>query len=546
MVSNRYRANRAFTNKTSSLESRNSTLRKRTSNPHLGAKSVTGKNVSDGTVVAGNVGADAVNDTAVSRGAVGTENLGVVNALSSDSGMSVSLSSPMSLEGSSYATPPLGVTYPMGHSSDKAVKQSGSVWAGVIDPMWTSGLPQITMTGGAVVSASGWADSIPTPKPGDSVRMVWDGSGWMIIGGIVAGDDTLYSVSLIPYLQAPWLVYDTNWHEPAVTKTPDGIVMLHGLIRQTTGTLNTNTLICTLPAEFRPDVAGNLTFPVAGGNSELFRVQVMPNGQVWWITGGSGLGSGGFMSLNGVTFPAAGVATWTNIAAAGTATVAAFATGWSNFVGGGQPPAGYWIDPYGLAWWRGEIVSSGPVSVDNTNMILFNSQPLKPTLELHFPSFRGGGLLGGVGTNNVSNALRYKAVGTLSTGTQLSLAGVTVPTVASDTALSWTTASYANSWGSLSAGSYPAAAYASRNGLTYYKGLMAAGVIGASAFFTPAEAVGRGWYTNPNSGYSGIYARLCNMVFGRLDVGSGGAITPTAGSNAWYSIDGLMTPREIH
>jgi hypothetical protein len=547
LVSNRKRANDSITNKINQLSSRNSKLSKRTQNPNLSRTAVSGNNVRSGTLGEAPLAPTAVDDQSVNRGAVGSANLGVVNELSSDSALVVNVPGTLQLDGESYPSVPDNIFRPISQGAGGAIVQTGALRRATIDPLWTYGLPNVILSdSGAVVPTNGWSSGMSTPKPGQLVEVAWNGTGWFVVHGIVSGPGgLLQSVRLDTLMEPGWDIYDPVWRTPSVTRTPDGIVLVGGMLRAVTAK-TVDTLILVLPVKFRPDSGGYLTFTAQGGANVLQRLQVRPNGEVWWLAGAGGsLGAGSYLSLGGLTYPAAGVATWSGIATSGiTTTGAQFATGWSAVVGT-EPAPGYWIDPYGLVWWRGAAKKSTSVSVDNDPMILYNSQPLRPTLETHYPSHQSNGLTAGIGSSFASNALRFKFTNTLAAGASHNLTGVVVASVASDTALSWNSVSFTNSWGNHTPASFPSGSYANRNGLTFYRGLIAGGTIGASAFTMPVGFRPMGGDANPTSGaYSSIYARLSSGGACRLDTAATGTMTISTGSNGWYSIDGLMTPRE--
>ena len=70
--------------------------------------------------------------------------------------------------------------------------------------------------------------------------------------------------------------------------------MLSGLI---TCTFNGKRHIATLPSGHRPEKI--LTFSI-NAHAEAARIEVRPNGKVWWITGGGK--RHGWVSLDGIAF----------------------------------------------------------------------------------------------------------------------------------------------------------------------------------------------------------------------------------------------------
>lgn len=76
------------------------------------------------------------------------------------------------------------------------------------------------------------------------------------------------------------------------------VVCLQGLVTKS-GTPASGNVIGTLPQGFRP--TGRLVFAVTSGSAETRgRVDVFPNGEVQWISGGTG--ETDFTSLSGIAF----------------------------------------------------------------------------------------------------------------------------------------------------------------------------------------------------------------------------------------------------
>jgi hypothetical protein len=303
MVSNRTRSNKSITNKITYLDSKTSNLQKRTNDPHLSTDAVTGENIAPDSITPEAFASGAVTDQAVARGAVGGENLGVVNELSSDGNLRVSLPGYMMLDGAGYPAPPPGVEYPLVQGANKEVVQGQTTYTATIDPMWTFGLPSVTLSTGGVEQSSGWATGF-TPAPGMSVKVAWDGVGWFILGS---------SSSTIPFpnqialtLQNDWTTYDANWAPAKVTKSSENIVHLSGLIKGAgPGTVVAGTVILTLPDGFRPDY--DMIFPI--NNSDTTKqLLVRKTGDVEVY--GATYGTSSYVSLANIRFPAAGIAAW--------------------------------------------------------------------------------------------------------------------------------------------------------------------------------------------------------------------------------------------
>ncbi|WP_025157270.1 DUF859 family phage minor structural protein [Leifsonia aquatica] len=408
-----------------------------------------------------------------------------------------------------------------------------------IDPFYTAGLPRVKFDGTSTFTSYGIPWMFPySPQPGDRVVVARTSGGDLLIQGmLIQSTSTQITLSAMGLLSSQFGSYGNTWKEACFTKTPDGIVILEGLVGFATSTAG-DYRIFTLPDGFRPDFT--LTAPIAW-NDALGRIKVYPNGEVWWISSGS-ITAGQYVSLSGIAFPAAGVATWTEILPAGsTGTGAKFMTGWSNPSNAGtegqDATAAYWIDPYGFAWWRGAVV--GPaVSADNTPVIDLGSAPLKPSLQIHHLATSSGGGIAGWGIAPASNnQLNWKitSIGGRAAGIVYSLGGLVVATAATDS-LPWNTVAFLNgasNYGTL----FTQGAYVNVNGRVHTRGLLKVGTA-ATALYT--AKVGN----RPKGALSGgaggpILPRFSNGTIARVDVGpDGNVISRNAAAGVWFSLDG--------
>ncbi len=95
-------------------------------------------------------------------------------------------------------------------------------------------------------------------------------------------------------LQNSWIAYDAaNYSNPQYTKSPDGMVTLHGLIKN--GTMSPYvTIIANLPAGYRPTQRIMFT-GVAGG--AYSRIDLAPDGNLYYVSG-----TNGWYSLDEISF----------------------------------------------------------------------------------------------------------------------------------------------------------------------------------------------------------------------------------------------------
>lgn len=130
------------------------------------------------------------------------------------------------------------------------------------------------------------------------------------IFGKVGGAGTISSTGTLSLNGTSYTTatYRTGWEKyPAATyadasygKTSNGVVLLNGLIRRTSGS---EPSVFILPSGFRP--ASTIIFPVAGSGG-IGRFDVNPDGSVYWV--GSIVGSvniADWASLGGISFFAA-------------------------------------------------------------------------------------------------------------------------------------------------------------------------------------------------------------------------------------------------
>ena len=106
-----------------------------------------------------------------------------------------------------------------------------------------------------------------------------------------------------------WVPYGAGWNTPAFFRDPAGVVHLKGMIYDQcplgTGSGNSGVYMFILPAGYRPAVT-EVQVTIATGNT-LNRVNISPTGEVSAdIDLPKGFGNDGWISLDGVSFRAAG------------------------------------------------------------------------------------------------------------------------------------------------------------------------------------------------------------------------------------------------
>ncbi|UDL15889.1 minor tail protein [Microbacterium phage Pumpernickel] len=310
-------------------------------------------------------------------------------------------------------------------------------------------------------------------------------------------------------------------------RLPSGIVVLSGLPGQ--GTVTTDTVIATLPEGFRPDT--DMIFPTLNGNNWR-AITVAANGEIRVRANTVNT----FVSFDGIAFPAAGVATWTDIGAAGSGS--SFANSWGPHVNASWGTPAYWKDPYGLVWFRG-LLTGGSTAADNTNMVTMPATH-RSALQQHYPaaSSEQFGLVGARATDG----LNYKN-GTLGTA-WISLGGVTIMTQDAFNSGVWFSPVMTNSWANYDTNTYPGLAMTRReDGLGLSRGFIRNGTVAAGT---------RAWTAPKNMlpAMSWLTPRPAGQAAGRVDMyghrsagSSSGIASGTCvvnfGSNSWVSLDGM-------
>lgn len=391
-----------------------------------------------------------------------------------------------------------------------------------------AGDAQVSLDGGAThIGPLAWMTPY-IPWASRRVNLGYDSTGNLVILG--HGEDQTSVLTL----ESNWLTYneenvDSDWANPRVVRLISGIVVLSGLI-EAQGTPTADSLILTLPTWARPDTD---MLHYVNQSDTAKAIRILANGRV--EVSGSGWTASGFVSLDGIAFPAAGVATWTDIGSGGSTWGANFEA-WTASTNWGTPA--FWKDPFGFVWFRGLVRVKTATSSDNTSIALLPATH-RANLEQHFRTAGNEGF-SGIGARP-GDGINWKVGSIGSVGAWLSLTSVLIAT-SDTTTLPWSLITeYANSW-AIHAGSWPPVAVLRRaDGLCMGRGLISGGTLGTGrAFVVPQE-------TWPRHGRL-IIDTMANGARGRVDF-SGDSEPETArkrggvqvinGSNAWVALDGL-------
>lgn len=389
-------------------------------------------------------------------------------------------------------------------SKDRPVK------LGTVDPFYTAGPARVLFDGEPVMSLKGYAWAAAyTPTAGDRVYLVPVGQSY-IIGGKVQSS-TPYARYFPLSFANGWVDYDTlNYQNGSFTKTASGVVMLTGVVKS--GVASNDALIATLPVGFRP--AKKMTF-AANSNGVAGTVYVDTNGEVrvkQWV-------SSIWLSLANIRFPTE-ILTWNDVTL-----LNGFGAPVDTTIGTPQ----YALDSYKRLWFRGGVNRTGALPTVDTTM--FNVPVGRPDKQQHLvaSSLDGANNFGHLHVNPAGD-VPWK-VG--STTAHMMLGGVMV----SDSSASWTAGTFQGGWVNYDTASFPGASYyKDADGVVYLKGLVRAGAIGSTIFNLPA-----GYRPSRTI----IRINSSNQAMGRVDIQANGNIIPVAGSNGWFSLDGIFfTPEQ--
>lgn len=377
-------------------------------------------------------------------------------------------------------------------------------------------------------------DSLIDPRllwPGDRVRVELSLRKAVIHGksaGVFTDSPRFIDMRPLP-LANGWSQYDkfeTGWTRSSYGKSADGIVVLNGLIMG--GTLAVGTVIATLPPGYRPDYS--MIWGV--NNSDTNRaISIFTNGDIV-IRGAI---TANFISLAGISFPAAGVASWTTIGAAGSGS--SWANSWGPHVDTQFGPPRYWMDPYGMVWVQG-LIAGGSTAAYNTPMIsLPASHMAKRYNHINTASSDQFGFVGIDWTGSGASASILWKSGT--TGNNwVTLSGVVYESVAS--VLTWTVP-LALSGSSNLGDAFTQAEYANINGLVHTHGMLSVPTLPVIPFYYPI-----GSRPGQQAGRGSLFNRVAGAARGRADLNrqaQDGALQlfqGTAGS--WFSLDALTFP----
>lgn len=337
---------------------------------------------------------------------------------------------------------------------------------GILEATYRSGKARVKIDGVLSSQAYSWLNRYD-PFGSREVGLMRTASGWVITGQKEDGSARLTYGS-------NWSSYSDNaggWFGGAKAfKLPSGIVVLKGMLLSASAPAD-GTLIAQLPNGFAPD--SNTLFSVEIGEGARV-VRIMTTGEILVYGGGW---PNSWLSLDGIAFPAAGVASWINVGSSGSSWGANFQREPTWAIQYGEP--GFWKDPYGFVWYRGLVQLKNAVSVDNTQLINLPTD-YRSSVQEHIRT-SGNNTYAGIGSLSESG-LVWKPNSPGAAGNWMSLGGVITKTADAYTLNPWIQKApkMDNGWGPYS-GSLTQPRYLLReDGLRVLSGMVGGGGTGNS------------------------------------------------------------------
>lgn len=405
---------------------------------------------------------------------------------------------------------------------------------GLLPAEYRGGPTKVKINGVLSSERYSWASPY-NPTGSRQVRLMKVGSTYVILGQV---EHDSAPIELLPPMRMYNEQPSTLHYAPRAkaTKLPSGLIILSGLIYGT-AIVPTNTVFAKLPAGYRPEWDTIVSVEV---QSNSYALEIRTNGDMLLHSPTPSVGA--FITLDGISFWAPGVANWTNLGAGGPTFGINFErnTDWDRY---GIPA--WWEDPYGFLWFRGLARIKVSPTADNDPIIMLPT-PLKGQLEQHFRT-AAQGVFGIVGTGPASQGkdygLNWRNGSPSMVGAWVSLYGFCIATSRAVANNPWKSMLLASPWTNIT-GSYPQASTLLReDGARITRGIISSGTPGANsqAFQLPEPEF---W---PDYGRLAI-PTVSASNRGRLDIiprtgdntKNQGLVIPTAGGTAWTSLDQLM------
>lgn len=314
-----------------------------------------------------------------------------------------------------------------------------------------------------------------------------------------------------PNISSGWDYYgtltgDNSFNTLGYTRTVSGAVGLKGLIRG--GSFG--TVVCNLPVGFRPAQRIIFNAPCASSSPASCRVDINSNGDVYMTTG-TGSGSNGWVSLDGIIFMTPeGTPSWQ---------APAFISPWQNY-GNVYPNLGAWRDGLNRVWVQG-LVNGGGASQGIATV----PANMYPNGGSHYPISSGDRASAiNVNTNGrIDSRATYYAWAS----TQLLYypAGVTTNTF---TSLSWP--EYGGGWS-------PARCLKGADDIVILQGLIRNGNTAVNAQIANVSSCGS--TPTMSTGKRALFSAWTPEQQGRIDMDTTGWLLSVSTNATWTSLDGI-------
>lgn len=404
----------------------------------------------------------------------------------------------------------------------------------LLDPSYLGpGPAKVSFDGGATLSSTAYEWIGKYDRWGNpTVEMVRVDNVWRILRHT---NSSGYGgkISLKPYLRSNYASYNettsgpSEFNEPRAQRLASGIVVLSGLL-SIKGAAGSQSSILDLPSGYRPD--NRMIFQVENSSTSK-AINIEPTGLVTWQGGSTSGSSSDFVSLDGIAFPAAGVASWTNITE--------WVNGWGMYASNAEHTPQYWKDPYGVVWLRG-LVGNG---TKGTDAVMFKVPATHaPPLQTHSPVALSTGFgyvsaFPATAPNGGDRGVTWKS-GNSSSATWLSLSGLRIVTADAYNFPWIRTLRTTNGWSNSYSANFQSIGVSQRpDGLAIMEGMAGAGTV--EARITNLQD----WIAPEKTSIQRVVA---GDTSGRIDVqgiikgvdrGSLWAIGP---HNAWTAFDGIV------
>lgn len=231
---------------------------------------------------------------------------------------------------------------------------ASSIVRGLLEAGYRGGPARVRVGGSLSSEAYPWMTPY-IPNASREVNLMKVGTSWVILG------QTLDSYKVISLNLSIVRLYNDVLNNALYTsiaraqRLPSGIVHLSGLLRMV-GTPATQSTMGFLPEGCRPDT--DIIVPVRGATGPGLLL-IKSDGE---IRNYGAYPSNSYVTLDGIAFPAAGVADWIPVTSWGPKFDSRPESDWHTVYG----VPSYWKDSYGFVWTRGLVrVVTTPVDNDN-------------------------------------------------------------------------------------------------------------------------------------------------------------------------------------